>query len=175
MQIIYSRDEKIEKIRQLKLENPTLSYRGIQSITGFKKGLIRDVLDASRSKSSQKSHKKFQNLAKEHPIFKKWMKFRYGYSRKEKEKYYFDWMLLYEKFGKNPRCYLTGVKIDLLDPTSYSLDHIIPRSKGGTCSIDNCGLISREANMLKHNLTIKELEVLMRKVLKNKENWLQYI
>jgi hypothetical protein len=34
------------------------------------------------------------------------------------------------KLGKNPRCYLTGQKIDLNKPQTYNLDHIIPTSKG---------------------------------------------
>lgn len=63
---------------------------------------------------------------------------------------------LIERIEANPVCYLTGRKIDLEDGRSYHLDHIIPRSKGGDNSIDNCGLACKSANQAKTDLTLEE-------------------
>lgn len=63
---------------------------------------------------------------------------------------------LQSKVGENPTCYLTGVPIDLQDPLSYELDHIVPRSKGGTNTLDNLGLASKQANRAKGNMGLDE-------------------
>ena len=78
---------------------------------------------------------------------------------------------LIEKFGTHPHCYITDEPIDLNNPEEYSLDHIIPISKGGTNDISNCGLASKKANMLKNDLTYNELLTLCQTVLNHyKEN-----
>lgn len=71
---------------------------------------------------------------------------------------------LIAKFGSNPVCYLTGVPIDLNDHNSYELDHIIPLTRGGTSSLQNCGLTSKIANRSKINLTAEEFYSLCRQV-----------
>lgn len=77
---------------------------------------------------------------------------------------------LKEKLQNDPHCYLTGDKIDLMDSSSYSLDHKIPKSKGGDSSIDNCGLTTFMANQMKSNQTIDELlENCMKIIIYNKE------
>jgi len=53
---------------------------------------------------------------------------------------------LVEKIGDDPRCYWTGRKIDLTSRRSYHLDHLVPRSRGGDNSLENCVLACREAN-----------------------------
>lgn len=53
---------------------------------------------------------------------------------------------LIKKIGSDPRCYWTGRKIDLSSRRSYHLDHLVPRSRGGDNSLDNCVLACREAN-----------------------------
>lgn len=69
-----------------------------------------------------------------------------------------------KKIGDNPICSLTGRTINLSDSRSYQLDHIIPRSKGGDSSLDNCQLTCREANQAKHELTLDEFITLCREV-----------
>lgn len=64
---------------------------------------------------------------------------------------------LLEREGESPKCYLTGVEIDWDDTTSYHLDHIVPRSKGGTNLLDNCGLASAKANQMKGDMTVEEM------------------
>jgi CRISPR/Cas system Type II protein with McrA/HNH and RuvC-like nuclease domain len=74
---------------------------------------------------------------------------------------------LEQKLGDNPKCYLTGKEIDLSKSRSYSLDHIIPRSKGGDNSIDNCGLSCREANQAKSDLSLEDFISLCQSVVDN--------
>ena len=64
------------------------------------------------------------------------------------------------------RCYLTGDKIDILDNSSYEFDHIIPKSKGGTGSISNLGLCTRNANQSKSDMELREYIDLCEKVVK---------
>ena len=71
------------------------------------------------------------------------------------------------KIGNNPKCYLTGESIDLNEPSSYSLDHIIPISRGGKSSLDNLGLIKLDVNLAKYNLTPDEFVLLCKRVVNN--------
>jgi 5-methylcytosine-specific restriction endonuclease McrA len=78
---------------------------------------------------------------------------------------------LLKKIGTTPLCYLTGRPIDLDNGKSYHLDHIVPRSKGGDNSLENCGLACREANQAKNDLSLAEFVQLCQEVLeKNKSN-----
>lgn len=80
---------------------------------------------------------------------------------------------LLEKIGDNPVCYLTGRKIDLLDGKSYHLDHIIPKDKGGSNTLDNCNIACKDANQAKGNLLHHEFILLCEEVLdyhKNKDH-----
>jgi 5-methylcytosine-specific restriction endonuclease McrA len=77
---------------------------------------------------------------------------------------------LLEKIGDNPVCYLTGRKIDLLDGKSYHLDHIIPKNKGGTNTLDNCNIACKDANQAKGNLLYSEFILLCETVLTHHKN-----
>lgn len=74
---------------------------------------------------------------------------------------------LLNKIGPNPICYLTGLPIDLDKPSSYELDHIMPRSRGGDNSIDNLGLCTKQANRAKGNLTKDEFIYLCKLIANN--------
>lgn len=69
-----------------------------------------------------------------------------------------------EYLNGNYVCYLTGDTIDLNDPKSYSFDHIVPFSKGGTNELHNLGLTTRAANMAKSDLSVEEFVDLCEKV-----------
>ena len=84
---------------------------------------------------------------------------REHFSRTEKNggnNYMFSIDELIEHIGDNPKCYLTGKEIDLSKSSSYSLDHIVPRSKGGDNSLENCGLACREANEAKSDQNLED-------------------
>jgi 5-methylcytosine-specific restriction endonuclease McrA len=85
----------------------------------------------------------------------------------KKTKQLFKAQDLLNKIGENPVCYLTGRPINLEDGRSYHLDHIIPISKGGNNSLDNCGLACKEANQSKHSLTKDEFIRLCQDVVDN--------
>lgn len=74
---------------------------------------------------------------------------------------------LLSKIGPNPKCYLTNDPIDLSQRETYQLDHIVPRSKGGLNTLDNCGLVTKNANMVKHDLLLDELVIICKKILTN--------
>lgn len=61
-----------------------------------------------------------------------------------------------DKFGENPKCYLTGKEIDISKPRTYQFDHKVPASRGGTNTIDNLGICSRTANLAKSDMTHDE-------------------
>jgi 5-methylcytosine-specific restriction endonuclease McrA len=90
-------------------------------------------------------------------------------SKKVKQK--FSLQDLMDKIGNNPRCYITGRSIDLKDGKSYHLDHIIPISKGGDNSIDNCEIACKEANQAKHNLSYDEFVQLCKEVVNKSQAW----
>ena len=96
----------------------------------------------------------------------------FSMSRKTKTvKQKFSLQELIDKIGDNPKCYLTGRSIDLSDGRSYHLDHIVPISKGGDNSLDNCEIACKEANQAKHNLSKDEFIKLCQEVVdKSKQN-----
>lgn len=71
------------------------------------------------------------------------------------------------KYGDQPSCYLTGDSLDITDPSSFELDHIHPRSKGGDNSLDNLGLCSKESNRAKHDMDLEDFLDLCEKILKH--------
>lgn len=68
----------------------------------------------------------------------------------------FTYEELLEKIGTEPKCYLTGREIDLLDTKKYHFDHIIPISEGGDNSLSNLGLTCKEANLSKNALKLED-------------------
>lgn len=70
-----------------------------------------------------------------------------------------------EKLGESPKCYLTGETIDINKPRTYQFDHVIPRSKGGTNTLDNLGICTKEANLSKCGMTKEEYLEHCKKVL----------
>jgi CRISPR/Cas system Type II protein with McrA/HNH and RuvC-like nuclease domain len=69
------------------------------------------------------------------------------------------------KFGKHPTCYLTGKQLDFNLPDTYTLDHRVPRSRGGDNSLANLEVCCQEANNLKGTLLIQEMLDLCKDVL----------
>jgi 5-methylcytosine-specific restriction endonuclease McrA len=62
------------------------------------------------------------------------------------------------------QCYLTGDWIDLTQD-DYSFDHIVPLSRGGSCELNNLGIVTPIANMAKSSMLESEFVELCKKVL----------
>ena len=73
----------------------------------------------------------------------------------------------FKRISDNPICYLTGREIDLCEPKTYNLDHIIPVAKKGENSLKNCGLSCRDANMAKSDMLLDEFIQLCKEVCEN--------
>jgi len=71
------------------------------------------------------------------------------------------------KFGEKPKCYLTGIELDIYDTKTYQFDHIIPRSRGGQNTLDNLGIASTKANQCKNNMTPDEFMNMCKLVLEH--------
>ena len=76
----------------------------------------------------------------------------------------FTWKDVLEKFGENTYCYLSGEKINL-NEDNYSLDHILPASRGGDNSLSNLGITHKIVNTIKSDLTPDELIEWCKKIL----------
>ncbi len=66
---------------------------------------------------------------------------------------------LLDKFGQNTYCFLTGESLDLsvwIENKSYSFDHIIPLGRGGSNSLDNLGITTRQSNISKGDLLYEQ-------------------
>jgi 5-methylcytosine-specific restriction endonuclease McrA len=59
-------------------------------------------------------------------------------------------------------CYLCGSKIDRVDA---ELDHITPKSKGGSPSLENLRWTHRMCNRIKHDMHLGDLRLLLEKML----------
>ena len=156
--------EEILRLREL-----GYSYRKIQQELGCSKGTIcyhlgvnqtekhrqysRNYNISDRGRLSAKFDQFFNNDTKRELGVKRR---RPAYNRKE----------VIDNFMASPICYLTGVKIDLQDGSSYNLDHIIPRAAGGTDEPENMGLCTRNANMSKSDMSVEEYFQLCEKVLR---------
>lgn len=62
------------------------------------------------------------------------------------------------------RCYLTGEQLTV---DNYSLDHIVPSSKGGTNNKENLGVVTRKVNYMKRDLSVEEFVNYCELVLRN--------
>ena len=66
-----------------------------------------------------------------------------------------DWKIYWNKLEEQEfKCFYTGV--DLIPEKNLSLDHLQPRSKGGTNNIDNCVWCDRNINAFKNDSTFEE-------------------
>lgn len=159
------------------------SYRQIANELKCSKGTICYYLGVNQKNKT--GYRRDINRLKLHPYVRKLENFKYGKYKKCNKIVGFinnDKVLLYKKitvffgaykkdknmittftiedvinkFGKNPKCYLTGEDIDIYKPRTYHFDHIIPRSRGGQDNLDNLGICSKRANLAKSDMTPDE-------------------
>jgi CRISPR/Cas system Type II protein with McrA/HNH and RuvC-like nuclease domain len=152
-----------EKIIQLRNEGKT--YKQIKEILNCSKSTISYYCgDNQKEKTKIRTKKRRENS-----LLKKVEDFKYRKSRSNKEKIRrfnkrdfghtinkdieltFLWSDVLNKFGEDTFCYLSGEKINLLND-NYSLDHIIPNSRGGDNSLNNLGITNEIVNRMKTDL-----------------------
>ncbi len=78
----------------------------------------------------------------------------------------FSYLDVLNKFGENPKCYLTGRPVSYSDGSTYQLDHIVPSYRGGSNELDNMEIICPEANTAKSFLSLEAFKELCRAVAK---------
>lgn len=157
-----------ENIIQLKKQSK--SYNQISQELNCSKGVISYHLNESVKKKTMKRNKQWR---RKNTLATKIHSFLFPNSRKRKlykiKTKSFSVEEFMEKINNNPRCYLTGETIDLNNAASYHLDHIIPISKGGNSTLENCGLLTKNANLFKNTMLIDEIYELCETILKNKK------
>lgn len=168
----------------LKLKNSGHSYTEIAKILNCSKGTISYHLgEGQKSKTKKRLSEWVKNNALRFRILS-WITNKYSSPTRKKLVKIWKKRLIYKVYTfydgddmektiseitkeieSNPICYLTGQVIDLTNPSSYELDHKVPKSRGGSNTFDNMGICCKEANRAKSNLMKEELIELCKKIL----------
>ena len=150
-----------EQILQCKKDNPLW---GSKRIAHFLKIAVSTVRYHLSDSAKQKAFARTKKFRKRNPLSIKIN--RYSRPRDNScESFLISIKDVQNKFGESPTCYLTGDKINLDEPESYSFDHKIPYSQGGASVLNNLGLTTNEANRCKSDLTPEDFISLCKKVL----------
>jgi len=182
---------KPRKAAILRLRKKGFSYRKIAKKLGCSKGTISYHCGKNNTEkkrvANQKKHKRFV-LTKKVNNFKskctraQWRSFRTkvkGFKRKKsytKRRANTTWRVhnistpyvvkdVVNKIGSKPICYLTGRKVDLNNTTSYTLDHRVPTTLGGTNDLENLEICCAEANHAKAGLSLEDFYALCEEIL----------
>lgn len=168
----------------LTLRKEGKTYSQIQKELGCSRGTISYYVGKGQKDKTRQRNKKVRD---ENPVSRKVAEFKSrGKARKNfvsktrdfqrrdglylastPETVDFTYQDVLDKIGPNPTCYLTGLPIDLSDPSSYHFDHIIPASQGGNNSLENLGIALKSANNAKDSLLLGEFLDLCEAVLKH--------
>ena len=73
------------------------------------------------------------------------------------------------------KCCLTGRTINLMKPSSYHFDHILPKSRGGTNDLYNLQIVTKEANLCKDRLDQASFLLLCNDVIENCKEQLELL
>jgi hypothetical protein len=165
-----------DKIISAKEANPTFGYGRIAKLVGCAKNTAKYHLDHNQKAATMNRVRKYRAS---NPIIRKIDSFNHSSKKKgiDNKIWHFDRTgrtsptvtvesVLSEYVNGAPaRCYLTGDAIDVAHPASYHFDHKIPVSQGGSCTLDNLGLCTRDANLAKHDKTPEQFFEICKKVL----------
>lgn len=156
----------------LRLRSEGKSYREIQKILGCSKGTISYHCGIEQKEKTKNRLKKRRSKIPilqrvDRFIRKKLIDRTKDYKRRgfEAIKSSFTWKDVIEKFGWETTCYLTGRKINLKELDTYHFDHIIPSSKGGESTLDNLGILCKDANIAKGSLILEDFINLCHEIL----------
>lgn len=149
------------KDKILKLRAEGKKYREICEILDIGMEKVEWYCNPNRKEVSRKGNETYR---KKNPIYKKVASFHGITKNKIKSFRYREFL---KKCGENPICYITKKPIDITDIDSYSIDHIVPNSKGGNNSLDNAALIRSDINKMKWDKSLDEFFALCEEVLKS--------
>jgi 5-methylcytosine-specific restriction endonuclease McrA len=156
----------------LELKKDGYSYNKIMKELNCSKSTISYYLGDNQKEKTTKRNKKTSSKP-EFVLQKKLYVFRYRENKKitgkvrdfqrregskllSKQEFNFSIDDFLKKIGGQPKCYLSGEKINLYETKTYSIDHIIPATKGGKNTIENAGLLSSSLNKMKSDITVEE-------------------
>lgn len=154
--------------RILELRRKGKTYNEITKILNCAKSTVSYNCSSGEKKKNKK--RSVRHSTKQGALYKKLQGFCYNYGKKDSKRKHYPLLNMGEVsklIGKKPICYLTGEHIDLKDMKNYSLDHIIPMSKGGKSTLDNLGLTTKQANQAKSDLSKEQFLALCLKVVKH--------
>jgi 5-methylcytosine-specific restriction endonuclease McrA len=163
----------------IKLRAQGKSYLEIQKLLGCSKGTIayhcgegQKEKTTTRTKRNRKNNPlllKIDSFKKKDKLSLQNRTIHFHLNRNEKyyEESSFNYLDLIIKHGIETFCYLTGKPVNLLVADTYQLDHIMPKSKGGTNTLDNCGVTCPKANQAKRDMNVSEFLELCQDVLKH--------
>lgn len=178
-----------DQILQLRSENK--SYQEIKTILGCSKGTISYYLGKGQKDKTLNRQKQYRKINIKYILIQKILMFSnktyiikknnifqrkinrtlqiklYDFQRKNKTMNEITLDQILNKFGDNPKCYLTGRPIDLTKSREYHFDHIVPISKGGKNTLDNLGLTCKDVNFAKRDLLVEDFIKLCKDVLVN--------
>jgi len=171
------------KTQILELRQAGKSYKEICQILGCSKGTVSyHCGEGQKAKKTKRDKKrletcvilhKVENFQKDRKLKDKTEDFQRerisvrGRSKLGKRDIKFRWRDVIKKFGWETTCYLTGRKIDLKDPLTYHFDHIVSVAKGGERTLENLGILCRNANQAKHDMSVEELLDLCKEILEH--------
>jgi len=160
----------------LKLRNEGKSYREIANILGCSRGSISYHCGEGQKEKTKKRVEKKRNSNKliqkverfktkkivKNIVYKKIknrtrsFQCKVGYKKVNVQERNFTYHDVIKKFGTETICYLSGRKINLINDSNYSLDHIVPPKKGGKNILANLGITHKIVNSMKTDLMVGE-------------------
>ncbi len=165
-----------EKILKLRKDGKT--YNEIRKIIGCSKGTISYHCGVGQKEKSKErvrkrrenliidkldkyKNRKMKNKKEQVRQFNKGIYDGYKTSKRNRivdknKEMTFTWEDILKKYTENTKCYLSGVDINLYE-NNYSFDHIIPISKNGNNTFNNLGILHRNVNMMKTDMSVDEL------------------
>ena len=163
-----------EKILTCKQEHPDWGYQKIADFVGCSKNTVKYHLSPeAKSQNYKRTKNNRKNISgilhRKHDNFNcigDWRKYQNTRGRNRMPSK-FSIQELQQKLISNSSCYLTGRKINLLEPKTYQLDHQHPIAKGGDNSLSNCQLACKDANIAKHDMLLEDFLALCQEILEH--------
>lgn len=157
-----------EQILKLRAEGKT--YNEIKSILGCSKGTISFHCGKGQKEKSKNRLDKFRHNNTRDYLFRRLLHFQKrddlnrNYDKSKLITFTLDDFI--EKFGYDTKCGLTGLPINLINDRNWEIDHIKPKSLGGDNSLNNCRILLKDVNQMKHGLSDNELIEYCKKIIK---------